>query len=396
VSLLFRSAEPGPGMPFVPMRSPHSMISVTGQTARRHSAVWAALRLRADLISSLPIDAFRHTTSGIQEPMPLPPVLRNPTPYMRMMEWVYSSQQDLDTYGNCFGLISNVDGGLFPRFITLVPASEVTVVQKPDGDVRYRIKGREYDRSEVWHEKQYTVPGMAVGLSPIAYAALAISQYVSAQQFAVAWYTQNAIPAGILRNSAKTIKAEEALEAKARFKASVAQGDVFVTGVDWEFSPLQSKSNDAAFLNSMNASAADIARFFSVPVDMIDASQAGTSVTYANITQRNLQLLILHLGPMISRREDAISASLMSGPRFVKFNTDALLRMDPQTRSAMMGQQVRDRLRAPDELRQLDNFEPFTEDQYAQIDRLFTTRRVTVTTPATPVETEGLVDGIES
>ena len=53
------------------------------------------------------------------------------------------------------------------------------------------------------------------------------------------------------------------------------------------------------------------------------------AITYANISQRNLQFLIMHLGPAVGRREDAFSRKLVSNPRYVKLNTDALLRMDP-------------------------------------------------------------------
>jgi hypothetical protein len=60
---------------------------------------------------------------------------------------------------------------------------------------------------------------------------------------------------------------------------------------------------------------------------------AGGNITYANVTQRNLQFLIMHLQPAMGRREDALT-TLTPRPQFVKLNTDVLLRMDPQTRTA--------------------------------------------------------------
>jgi phage portal protein BeeE len=49
----------------------------------------------------------------------------------------------------------------------------------------------------------------------------------------------------------------------------------------------------------------DIARFFGCPGDLIDAAVSTGSITYANMTQRNLQFLIMHLGPAVYRRERA-------------------------------------------------------------------------------------------
>jgi hypothetical protein len=73
---------------------------VTEDTALRHSAVWAALRLRADLVSSMPVDVYRKV-AGIQVEMQKPPVLITPGgSQVKIKEWMYSSQVDLDRAGN--------------------------------------------------------------------------------------------------------------------------------------------------------------------------------------------------------------------------------------------------------------------------------------------------------
>lgn len=110
-----------------------------------------------------------------------------------------------------------------------------------------------------------------------------------------------------------------------------------------------------------------------MPADLIEAAVSGQAVTYANISQRNLQFIIMNLGPVVFRREKALSAFLPKG-RFVKLNSDAILRMDPETRAKVLGQQVQDRLLAPSEARAIDNRLPFTEEQLAEFDRLWPVR----------------------
>lgn len=374
--------------PLIPPRSAAGRAgtaNVTPETAMRHSAVWACLRLRADLISTMPIDAYRKV-GGIQVEVPKPPVLTRPgAGGQKMLEWMYSSQVDLDRAGNAMGIITARDAMGRPARVELQDLADSSVLIK-DGQIdHYRFRGRRYEPYEVWHEKQYTVAGLPIGLSPVSYAAWSIGQYLTAQQFALDWFTGGGVPAGSLKNTAKTIKRSDSEEIKSRFKASVEPGGVFVHGSDWEYKPLQAMTSDAAWISTQQHGIPDIARFFGCPADMIDAAVQSGSITYASISQRNLQLLIMNIGPAVFRRETALS-DLLPEPRFVKLNSDALLRMDPETRAKVLGQQVRDRLIAPSEARALDNRQPFTEDQFAEFDRLFgapRTQPVTATSGVT-------------
>jgi phage portal protein BeeE len=165
---------------------------------------------------------------------------------------------------------------------------------------------------------------------------------------------------------------------KARFNASVKAGEPFVTGQDWEYTPLTAANHATDWIEGKQYGVADIARFFDCPGDLIDAAVSTGNITYASITQRNLQFLIMHLGPAVIRRENALSR-LTSKPRFVKLNTDALLRMDPATRALTLKTQIDARTLAPSEARALDDRPPLTDSQMAEFDRLFGTPNKTPT-----------------
>ncbi|WP_414943315.1 phage portal protein [Amycolatopsis sp. cmx-11-32] len=352
---------------------------VTNKSAMQHSAVWACLRLRADLISTMPVDSFR-MVDGIQVETKKPPVLIAPGgERVKLHEWMYSTQVDLDRAGNAFGIITAFDGLGLPARIELVDLADVTVRIRGGQIDHYRIRGVKYLPHQIWHEKQFTVAGLPVGLSPTSYAAMSIGQYLSAQQFALDWFTDGAIPAGELRNTEKTVSPVEATAIKQRFKASVAGRDLFVHGKDWEYKPIQAMASDANFLQVQQFGIVDIARFFGCPADVIDGAVATGSITYASISQRNLQLLIMNIGPAVFRRESALS-DLLPRPRFVKLNSDALLRMDPQTRAEVLGKQIATRQLAPSEARALENRMPFTDEQLAEFDRLFGNPRTQPTT----------------
>ena len=361
-------------------------VHVTNETALRNATVWACLRLRADLVSSFPIDVYRYV-NGIQVEVPKPPVLIGPGgSEVGIKEWMYSTQFDLDRGGNCFGIITErtgvvgPDGRGLPGRVDLSELGSVTVRGTGSTITKFIIGGKEYEPWEVWHEKQYTVAGIPLGLSPVAYAAWTIEETLSAQQFARDWFAGGAVPLAELKNTAKVVDKDAARVARENFRAAVDSSGLFVHGVDWEYNPIQAVASQSSFIEARQYGASDIARFLGVPGDLVDVAVSGSSITYASMTQRNLQFLIMNLGPAVSRREDAFSRKLVSGPRFVKLNTDALLRMDPEARARTIGARITNRTLAPSEARALDNLPPFTDDQLAEFDRLFGSRSV----PAQP------------
>ena len=345
---------------------------INADTALRNSAVWAALTIRADLVSTFPVDTFRKGAGGLSFEIPSSPFFTNPGgPDVDWCEWAYSSQFDLDRYGNTFGLITARDALGLPARIDLWAAGGVTVIVR-DGELwGFRYCGTEYPKLDVWHEKQNTVAGLHVGLSPIAYAAWTLGEYASIQQFALDWFGAGAVPSGHLKNTEKKLDPDLAKEVKQEFKATVKAGDVFVSGADWEYSIIKSDIETSNWLEAKGASNVDVARYLRVPADLIDAALSGQSITYANMSQRNLQFLIMNLNPGMVRREKTWSAKLTPKPRFVRMNRGALLQMDPASQALMLAGQIESRQLAPSEARALVDRQPFTDEQLAEFDRLW-------------------------
>jgi len=351
--------------------------TVSRERALHNSATWACLRLRADLISTMPVDVFRRV-NGVQVEQVKPPVMVTPGgKEVRWMQHMYSSQWDLDSVGNSVGVITAVDGLGKPARVELANMDEVSFIGKGSTITKVKIGQTTYDYSQIWHEKQFTVSGLAIGLSPIAYAAWGLSSALGAMEFAAEWFSNSTVPGGHLKNTAKVLKRAEAAKVKESFKASVSAGDVWVSGNDWTYDMLSAKASEAQFLETQQASLLDICRYLGVPGDMIDAAPSGTSVTYANITQRNLQLLIMNIGPAISRREEAISAGWLPPARYIKLNTSALLRMDIASRYKAHQTAIESRIYPPSRALDMENMAPLTPEEKAEFAELFPIKTVT-------------------
>lgn len=360
--------------PLIPPRggATRGTVAVTTDTAMRHSAVWACIALRAGLMSSFPLDVFRRV-DDIQIEMPKPPVLVEPGgPEWDYTDWMYASQADYDRSGNIIGLITQKNALGLPARIELAPASACSVLQKKGEYLpRYRIDGTEYTRDQVWHERQYVVPGLPVGLSPIAYAAWSIGEYLSIQDFVLAWFAGGGVPKARLKNVERIVPSKEAAILKERWKSSVKDGDLFVHGSDWEYDLLQAEEMGLEWLEGRRFGLPEVCRFLQCPADLIDAAiSAPGSITYQTALQRNLQFLVMQLGPAVQRREKNLT-KLLPRPRFVKLNTDSVLRMDPETRGKVLNEAIRWRRLAPSEARALDNRPPFTPEQIEEFTALF-------------------------
>lgn len=343
---------------------------VTPETALRHSAVWACRRLRADLVSTMPVDVFRDV-DGVPFEMRKPPIFVTPGgESVDWCEWAYSTTDDLDATGNTYGVITERAGDNTPSRIDLVPDGDVVLRGKGSEITEARVAGEPVPLRDLWHEKQFTRSGVAVGLSPIAYAAMSIGGYLSAQEFANDWFNGGGIPSARLKNIEKVVSQPEATSIKARFKESVSNGDLFVHGKDWEYETIAAKASESAFIDQMEFSVLDVCRFMGVPGDMIDANTSTGSITYANVTQRNLQLLIMNINPMLRRREATFSRRLLPAPRYVKFNRASLLEMDPKTRYETFKIGIDGRFLAPSEARMIDDRPPFTPEQLTEFNLL--------------------------
>jgi HK97 family phage portal protein len=354
----------------VPKRysAPSGTAPISVDEALKNSAVWGATRLRADLISTLPWRVYRDL---ILPDAAVPYKLdASPSPLMSgvdFMHFLYSSQIELDRSGNSVGIIKEWDSrSRIPTKIQLIPSAAVTIYATDSEITSYKIGTTTYDPELIWHEKQYTVSGLPMGLSPVMYAAYTLEQYKSIQDFATEWFVSGSGPRASLQNTQKKINDTEAAIVAESWRASQSMDEPFIHGNDWEYKLVNAQSASSDWIEGSNINLSDIARFFNVPADLLDiAMSSGSHITYSNVPQRMLQFLVMHLGPTITRREAALS-DMLPRPRQFEFDTDYLMRMDPVTRAEWVKTQIDSRAMTPTEARAVFGRDPMTFEQYEE------------------------------
>jgi phage portal protein BeeE len=208
------------------------------------------------------------------------------------------------------------------------------------------------------------------------------------------------VPKARLKNTAKKLDSKEAGILKDRWKAAITDGDLFLHGNDWEYNFLQAENAGMEWLEGRRYGLTEICRFYKTPADLIEAAiTAPGSITYQSALQRNLQYLVIHLGPRVRRRENNLT-KLLPKPRYVKINTNALLRMDPETQAKVIHQRIIDRTLTPTEGRAFYELAPLTPEQIEEFTVLFGAPRSAVmpaeppTSSASPAAHRALVHAV--
>lgn len=314
-------------------------VSVTADSAKRQSAVWACIDLIAGLISTLPVDEFRREADRKVE-LDKPGIFVAPDGMLTLSGWLYQLLESLLTKGNAYGLVLTRDREGWPTKIQLVSNDLVQVEQQgvPYGPFRWKLNGKPIRRfdpvsgdGDLWHIPAYLVAGSPIGLSPVSYAALTIGTGLGAQEFGARWFRDNATPSAVLKNEKDANRTTAQLVKQRWTEALSGNREPVVLAGGWEYEAIQVQANESQFLETIRASVADIARFFRVPPSEIGAAIEGDSDTYANDEQRSIALLKYTINPWLVRLEESLTGLRPRG-RFVKFNIDALLRTDLMTR----------------------------------------------------------------
>lgn len=351
--------------------------------ALRLIPVYSAVAGIAEDIATTPVRAYRDTGDGTRSPLGRQPEwLATPAPWGGRIPWLHQALTSLLLRGNAYGVVVATGSNGWPSKIVWQHPDRVTVTEKVPGmPPEYRVGNVPVPAESMVHIPAFVLPGSFVGLSPVSLFRVQLTKSHKAQQYAADFFDRGIMPPGVLKNTQQTISAAQARLAKSRFKAAVADRDIFVTGSDWEWTALQVPKDDAAFLEAIQAGATEIAAIFRVAPEDI-GGKAGGSLTYSTVELNELKRNRRTLLPWTRRLEESLTACLPR-PQYVRFNLDALARADLKTRMEAHEIALRTGMETNAEGRALEERPPLTSDEIAewQANYRSTSPTITVTAP---------------
>ncbi|NUL03592.1 phage portal protein [Streptomyces lunaelactis] len=335
--------------------------SVSPQRALQLIPLYACVRILADSIASLPVQTYRKNGTSREILTFVPSLLFQPAARDNLFEWLHKCVVSMALRGNAYGLITQRDDFGFPTMIEWLNPDEMWVDELRPTQPRFYWQGVEVPREQIVHIPWVVMPGCVTGLSPVQYFARTIGVGLSATEYGLSWFDNGGTPPSTMKNTNKAINPDEAEEISDRLSARVRARKPLVYGSDWDFTALTVNPEESQFIQTMRLNASQIAAIYGVPPEKV-GGDTGSSMTYSTVELNQIEFLTMTLRPWLTRLEAKLSA-LMPGKEFVKFNADAMLRVDLMTRYRAHQTALNDGWRNRDEIRALEDLPALPDGQ---------------------------------
>lgn len=309
--------------------------------AMRLSAVSACVEIRSDTIGKLPFYVENIKTKVIDEKNPITRLLRvRPNELMTP----FTFKKLLETWrllrGNAYVYLPrNKRDGEITDLIPLDP-DFVSPEFDESGRVWYRFENghirRLLDSDSIVHLKGFTENGL-IGQSVLQRAAKKVRSMAEQEEYQNNYYTNQARPSGVL-----SVDSDLSAEAKQKIRE---EWQKIYGGVDnafkmavldygMQFKPISVTHRDSQFIETTEASIADIARYFLVPLYKLQSGKQ----TYDSNEQNSIEYVKTTISPTVKQYEEEFTykclfqKDIMNGNEIV-VNMNAEMRGDQLTRA---------------------------------------------------------------
>ena len=325
------------------------------------TAVWCAIRLLAESVSSLPVSVYSKQANGDKLEDSKSPIYNlvkfKPNYYQNKITFFEFIMLSICTEGNSYVQIVRNNSGTPVQLICLSP-SDVTVVIN-DNELFYQVDGGSVlDSSDVLHFKTITDDGVT-GLSPIDQCAKALNWGVSLEEFGSTFFSNGAKPSSILQTD-RALSDTALQRLKTSFNNNYGKlknsNSTIVLEEGLTFKPISISPEQAQFLSSRQFSIEEVARIFNCPPHMLkDLSKS----SFNNIEMQSQEFVTYTLMPYITRIEQEMNLKLFRtnelGKTFVEFNVNGLLRGDVKSRTEAYKTAITNGYMSINEVRQKEN-----------------------------------------
>lgn len=307
-------------------------VALSRDKAMKLSAVSRCVELRANAIAMLPVYLMAEDTKARPRDHPLGPLLWGPpNELMTRFDYEKLMQANLDLCGNAYAWIDrDSQTGRPEELIPLLPG-HVTPYLDMSGALWYVYtdpRTGEITRlapEDVLHYKAYSQDGIT-GISILRRASMAISTGLAAQQYQGDLYANGGRPSGVLKTTTdlsgkpdvpiQNAKGETEIVSRKELirreweKVHSGPGKGFRTAVldlGLDYTPIAMNNAEAQFVESEEYRVADVARFFGVPLYLLNAGKQA----YSSNEQNSIDFVKHTMLPIIVQREQEDSWKLL-------------------------------------------------------------------------------------
>jgi HK97 family phage portal protein len=349
-----------------------SGTNVNNDTVFKVNAIYSAVSLISDTISTLPIDSYIRRDGARFAFRPRP-------------AWV--QQPDIDTTKEAFygALIVSLllDGNGFVRVfrdsqgrvvnMTVLNPAKVEIRKNKVGSVVYTHEGenKPLTKNEVIHIPDVVRPGEIRGISRVIALKDNFGLAIALESYAARFFGQGATTSGIIEfpgnlspDQAKNLV--DGFDARHKgFRKSHKTG-VLTAGAKYVQTTME--NDRAQFIDSRRMAVEDVARAFNIPPHLLGLP--GTN-TYSSVEQNNIAFVTHTLRPIVQKLESAFTPLMASEPggatAFIKFTLDGLLRGDANSRFTAYSTGLQAGYLTINDIRRLEDLPPVTGGEIIRV-----------------------------
>ena len=340
-------------------------VVLNADSALTINAVFSAVSLYADSVSTLPLDAYIRRDGEL---LPFrvsggaPAWVQNPDVDFVGYSAFYSSViVSLLLEGNAFIRVYSNSNGEVVNLVVLNPA-DVDVKRNSVGRLVFTIKSSKETLSsdEMVHVIDILKPGAVRGTSRVEVLKENLSIAKALEGFTANFFGQGTHMAGIIEVPQQlTQEQAEALASgvdrrHGGWRKSAKTG-VLTGGAQWKPSGID--PDKAGLIEQRKFAVLDVARAFSVPPYMLGVTDSGMS--YSSVEQQGLQFVSMSLRPLVAKLENSFSKLMARSPggenAFIRFNMDALVRADLAARTTAYASALQAGWMSINDVRRIEN-----------------------------------------
>ena len=338
-------------------------VQINEQNATSIGAVYAAVKLYADTVASLPVDTYIRIDGTRRPYRPRPSWLDQPlpgNPNYTGFEMRHRIVSSLLLDGNAFILFLTGRNGDIVETRVLDP-QKVTIKVGVDGNPVYVVSNGK-ESMEVGPEAMVHIPLFATGdqmrgMSPVEHHRVTLGLASATQLYSAKFYEQGASPSAVIKIPGELTQdqADSLRQAFSRRHEGVDRMHkiaVLTGGAD--FQQMSMKIADMQLVETMHWGVESIARIYGVPLHLLQ--YPGGNSSYSSIEVISIEWLRLGLGPLIARIEAGLQRLVPGAQQtFLKFTLDGLLRPTTKERYDAYAVALQNGILSVNEVRRLED-----------------------------------------
>lgn len=333
--------------------------AIDSKTAFEVNAVYSAVALIANSISTLPLDAFTRIDGQRQPYLPRPEWVAKPDVAMPRVAFYNSVIVSLLIDGNVFVRVFSDSRGRVLNLVVLNPRS-VIVTRNPQGLLMFQVEGepQPLTSSEVLFIPDVVRPGHVRGVSRVEALKENFGLALALEKFAAQFLGNGTNLQGVIEfpgqlSQEQADNLRESFDAKHRGWRRGHRTGILSGGASFKTTQVDPQASQN--LEARRMAVEDVARAFNIPGHLLNI--AGT-MSYASVEANGLQFLQLTILPIVQKLEEVFSTLMARYPNgenaFVKFNLTSLVRSDIATRTSAYSTMVQMGAISLNEVRRLE------------------------------------------